>query len=185
MNTARWLLPFTFGVDMRAIEYAVRLAESSGALLIPVSLLSASPRGARLEHIQQSKDFLEAVRYKAERFQVQVERYEVFTSDVQQSLRMLARDLRCDGIVLVTSNEHTCLLQGEEVKHLLVKPPVALVLLRLPPARGLTQTARLRRRFLSRVRRLWKRQNTKQRHEEAMPAEEEPLWVRIEQRHLG
>jgi len=61
MKTSRWLLPFTFGVDMRAIDYAVSLAGSAGATLVPVSLISAPAKGARLEHIQQSKDFLEAV----------------------------------------------------------------------------------------------------------------------------
>ena len=34
----RWLLPFTHGVDMRAIDYLVSLAENNGATLIPVSL---------------------------------------------------------------------------------------------------------------------------------------------------
>jgi hypothetical protein len=60
----RWLLPFTYGVDMRAIDYLVSLAENNGATLIPVSLISVPNHsrsgGARLEHIQQSKDFLEA-----------------------------------------------------------------------------------------------------------------------------
>ena len=81
MNS-RWLLPFTYGVDMRAIDYLVSLAENNGATLIPVSLVSvpkdSRSGGARLEHIQQSKDFLEAVKYKSARLQVPVERYEVF-----------------------------------------------------------------------------------------------------------
>jgi CheY-like chemotaxis protein len=86
MKTPRWLLPFMHGVDMRAIEYTVRLAESAGATLIPVSLITAPPKGARLEHLQQSKDFLEAVQHKAARYLVPVERYEVFTADAQQSI---------------------------------------------------------------------------------------------------
>lgn len=59
-------LPFTFGVDMGGIDCAVSLAESAGATLVPVSLIPAPPEGARLELIQQSKDFLEAVQNKAE-----------------------------------------------------------------------------------------------------------------------
>src|SRR5258708_39195830 len=132
MKTPRWLLPFTHGVDMRAIEYAVRLAESAGATLVPVSLISAPPKGARLEHIQQSKDFLEAVQHKAERFQVPVERYEVFTADVIQSLTTLVHERRCEGSVLVTGGEHNRLLGGGEGRHLLIQPPAppgALVLL--------------------------------------------------------
>src|SRR5207248_5017010 len=71
METRRCLLPFTHGVNMQAIDYAVSLAGSSGATLVAVSLVSVPqaprPRGARLEHIQQSKDFLEAVKWKATR----------------------------------------------------------------------------------------------------------------------
>src|SRR5258708_18834775 len=140
MKTPRWLLPFTHGVDMRAIEYAVRLAESAGATLVPVSLISAPPKGARLEHIQQSKDFLEAVQHKAERFQVPVERYEVFTGDVIQSLTTLVHERRCEGIVLVTGGEHTPLLRGGEGQHWVINAPPPRVPLRLsaphrlPPA---------------------------------------------------
>src|SRR5260370_2688483 len=131
MKTPRWLLPFTHGVETAAVEYAVRLAESAGGRLVPVSLISAPPKGARLEHIQQSKDFVEAVQHKAERFQVPVERYEVFTADVIQSLTTLVHERRCEGIVLVTGGEHSRFLRDEEVKHLLIKPPAPPVLIRL------------------------------------------------------
>jgi len=64
MNTPRWLLPFTYGVDMRALDAVVGLAGSARATLVPVSLISVPhegrSRGARLEHIQQSKDFLKS-----------------------------------------------------------------------------------------------------------------------------
>jgi len=185
MKTSRWLLPFTFGVDMRSIEYAVRLAESAGATLVPVSLISAPPKGARLEHIQQSKDFLEAVQHKAERFQVPVERYEVFTTDVQQSITTLVHDTRCDGIVLVTSGGHTRLLQDEEVKRVLIAPPAALVLIRLSPPVGLTPALRFSARFLSWWRGLWGRQDAAQVQDEGAPDVEEPLWIRTEQHPLG
>ncbi|HEU0003361.1 MAG TPA: hypothetical protein VFQ36_20815 [Ktedonobacteraceae bacterium] len=132
MKTARWLLPFTSGVDMLAIDYVVRLAGSTGAMLIPVSLVCAPPEGARLEHIQQSKDFLEAVQHKAARYGVAVERFEVFTPNVLQSIRTLVYEMCCDGIVLLTSGEQTRLMQDEEIKQLLVEPPTALVLIRLP-----------------------------------------------------
>ena len=185
MKTSRWLLPFTHGVDMRSIEYAVRLAESAGATLIPVSLISSPPTGARLEHIQQSKDFLEAVQHKAERFQVPLERYEVFTADVQQSITTLVHQIRCNGIVLVTSGGHTCLLQDQEVKHLLLAPPAALVLIRLSPTAGLTPAPRFSARFLSWWRGLRGRQDAAQVQDEEAPAKEEPLWIRTEQHRLG
>lgn len=184
METPRWLLPFTHGMNMHAIDYAVRLAESAGATLVPVSLISAPPSGARLEPIEQSKDFLEAVKYKAARFQVPVERYEVFTTDVQQSLTTLVRERHCDRIVLVTSSEHSCLLQDEEVKPLLINPPAVLVLIRLTAPRGMAAAPSLPARFFSWWRGLWGQRDGIVPAQDA-PVVEEPLWIRTEQHHLG
>ncbi len=155
MKTLRWLLPFTFGVDMRAIDAAISLAQSAGATLVPVSLVSASPGGARLEHIQQSKDFLKVVQNKAERHQVPLELYEVFTADVLPSLAILVYDTRCDGIVLVTDGNHTRLMQDEEMKHLLIASPAALIMIRLPAHSGFTPPVHPGTRFLSWLRSLW------------------------------
>ncbi len=149
MEAPRWLLPFTFGVDMRAIDYAVSLAGSANATLVPVSLVATPSKGARLEHIQQSKDFLEAVQQKAARHQVPVERYEVFTCNALQSIRTLVSEMPCDGIILVTDGEHSCLMRDEEVKRLLIEPPVSLVLIRLPAHSRLQARYGLGSRFLS------------------------------------
>jgi hypothetical protein len=43
----RWLLPFTHGVNMQAIDYAVSQAQNAGARLVAVSLVSA-PQEPRL-----------------------------------------------------------------------------------------------------------------------------------------
>lgn len=185
MEAPRWLLPFTFGVDMRAIDYAVSLAGSAGATLVPVSLVSTPSKGARLEHIQQSKDFLEAVQHKAARYQVPVERYEVFTQNMPQSIHMLVADLPCDGIILVTGGEHSCLLRDEEVKRLLVEPPASLVLIRLPGQRGCAPVPHLGGRFVSwlrGLRGLWGKQERAWLAEDSQ-AIEEPLWIRTEQPH--
>ena len=156
----RWLLPFTHGVDMRAIDYLVSLAENNGAMLIPVSLVSVPNEsrsgGARHEHIQQSKDFLEAVQYKAARLQVPLERYEVFTSDVIQSITMLVRDLHCDGIVMVAVERREVLLRTHELKQLLVEPPTSLVLIRLPAHAQKARAFYLGAWLLSWLRRLWR-----------------------------
>ena len=73
MESRRWLFPFTHGVDMRAIDTVVRLAGDEGVTLVAISLIAVPPerwsQGARLEHIQQSKDFLEAVKWKAIRME--------------------------------------------------------------------------------------------------------------------
>jgi hypothetical protein len=161
MESRRWLFPFTHGVDMQAIDTVVRLAGDVGATLVAVSLVAVPAerwsQGARLEHIQQSKDFLEAVKYKAERLQVTIERYEDFTSNVLGSITLLARDLRCDSIVLVSCGEKETLLNAYEKKRLLETPPASLVLLRLPTrAEGKRS---IRPRFLPWLRRLWQRQD--------------------------
>ena len=185
MEMSRWLLPFTHGVDMRAIDYVVLLAEAAGATLVPVSLVSAPPnKGARLEHIQESKDFLEAVRFKAERLRVPVERYEVFTGNVFGSITILVHEMHCDGIVLVSNGQQTQLMQDDEVKHLLTEPPTALVLIRLPVHSGLTSASRLGGSFFSWLRGRWGKQDAAWQAEDA-PVVEEPQWIRTEQHHLG
>jgi hypothetical protein len=84
-ETTRLLLPFTHGVEMDTLEVAVLLAASHHATLVPLSLV-LEPRtrgkGARLEHIQQSKDFLEGV-----------------------------HQLRCDGVVLALRGRNGSLLR--------------------------------------------------------------------------
>ncbi|HEX4207390.1 MAG TPA: hypothetical protein VHZ51_24960 [Ktedonobacteraceae bacterium] len=184
MKTSRWLLPFTFGVNMAALDSVVRLAASAGATLVPVSLICAPHKGARLEHIQQSKDFLEAVQNKAALYHVPVECYEVFTVDVFQSLRMLVHDMHCGGIVLVTGGVHPHLLRDEEVERLLVEPPAALVLIRLPTHSRLMSAPHPRARFRSWLHSCWGPQDSAGQEQDA-PVVEEPLWIRTEQRHLG
>lgn len=188
METRRWLLPFTHGVDMQAIDYAVSLAGSSGATLVAVSLVSVpqAPRlgGARLEHIQQSKDFLEAVKWKAARNKVVTERYEVFTADVLQSLTLLVHDQHCDSIVLVTTEKKDVLLAAREVKHLLEVLPAPLVLIRLPMPSGRTQAWPLVARFQSWLQGLWGRADRGSSVQDE-PAVEGPLWNRTEEHSRG
>jgi len=159
MESPRWLFPFTRGVDMQAIDTAVRFAEERGATLVAVSLIALPTerrsRGARLEHIQQSKDFLEAVKFKAATHQVSIERYEIFTGNVPGSITLLTHDQHCDRIVLVSSEDRDALLHPHEKKRLLEDPPATIVLLLLP-----TQKERTRgicARLLCWLRRYWER----------------------------
>ncbi len=192
MKTSRWLLPFTHGVDMRAIEYAVRLAENAGATLIPVSLVPAPSRGTRLELIQQSKDFLEAVRYKAERLRVPLESDEVFTTDVQQSLVRLVHEKQCDGIVLVTGNGRTRLLQDLEVKHLLIEPPVPLVIIRETAPGAVATQPNFLAAFFAWLHRFQRQrviahplQEQNDRQDEQEQATGESQWIQTEQPSIG
>ena len=122
IKTTRLLLPFTHGVEMETIEASVLLAASHHATLVPLSLIlspRARERGARLEHIQQSKDFLEAVQQKALRHGVPLERFEVFTGDVLQSISVLVHQLRCDGVVLALRGRNGSLLGTETIEQLM------------------------------------------------------------------
>jgi hypothetical protein len=64
-------------------------------------LPSDERKGVRLEHIQQSKGFLEVVQRKAFRHPVSLERFEVFTGARVQRMCVQADQLGCDGILLV------------------------------------------------------------------------------------
>ena len=68
----------------------------------------------------------------AARHHVLVECHEVFTGAVNRCIRMLIQDLRCDSVVAITGAGQALLLQEQELSDLLTKPPVALVLARLP-----------------------------------------------------
>ena len=191
METQRWLLPFTHGVDMQAIESVLRLVQSEAATLVAVSLVSVPAagrsQGARLEHIQQSKDFLEAVKWKAARFRVPVELYEVFTADVIASIATLTHELHCDHLLLVSGGQQDSLLHAHELKHLLAKPPVSFMLLRLPSPRK--QTPQLGIRLRTWLRQWpWRQQNgLSQRlgQEQDAGGAEEVAWSRAGENSRG
>jgi hypothetical protein len=135
MKTTRLLLPFVHGVDLCAIEQALRFAKSHEATLVPLVLIHVPEerraKGARLEYIQQSKDFLETVKHKASRYAVPIERLEVFTSDVVQSINLVAGEMACEGILLFIGRKNGILLQVNEIKRLLEMPSCKLYIIHL------------------------------------------------------
>jgi hypothetical protein len=140
MNTQRWLLPFTHAVDLQAIDAVVRLAEHSAATLVALSLIAPRPgqRRAprvRLEDIQESRDFLEAVRWKALRLQVSMECHEIFTADVPGSIATQVQELDCQSVLLTHHGIGDALLSPHDVKQVLMNPPGPVLFLTLPPAK--------------------------------------------------
>lgn len=123
MKAARLLVPFTHGVQTDALEQAVLLAQSRNATLIPVSLIPVSKdkqvKNLRLEHIQQSKDFLEAMKCRAAKRNVPVEQVEVLVTDIAQSIDTLARELECEGVLLFMRGKQSILLGSQELKQLI------------------------------------------------------------------
>jgi hypothetical protein len=149
--TTRLLLPFTHGVDIFAIEQAILLAKSLNATLVPLSLIQVSQercaRGARLEHIQQSKDFLEAVKYKAARYGVPVDRFEVFTADIEQDINIVAKEQQCEGILLFLRRNKGVLLQANEIKRLMEIAASKLYVLRMQSNDGKDSAQTFRERL--------------------------------------
>src|SRR5205085_6917170 len=98
------LLPFTHGIDVSAITYALALAQRFQATLVVLSLIrlpeGPSTRKPRLEAIQQSKDFLEFVQHKAARQGVPTVRVELYTHHPVLSIRAIAQEMECAGILL-------------------------------------------------------------------------------------
>jgi hypothetical protein len=151
MKTTRLLLPFVHGIDVSAIEQALLMAKGIEATLVPLSLIYVPERrrarGARLEHVQQSKDFLEAVKHKAARYAVPVERLEVFTSDIVQSINLVADEMACEGILLFKGRKDGILLQVNEIKRLVEMPVCKLYIMHLQTEERESIAQRLRQLF--------------------------------------
>jgi len=104
-------------------------------------------KGARLEHVQQSKDFLEATKYKAGRYAVPVERFEVFTSDVVRSIDLVASEMECEGILLFVGRRGGILLDINEIKRLVELPICKLYIMHMQTNDRASFAQRLRQRF--------------------------------------
>lgn len=132
MEERRWLLPFTYGVSTQAILSVMRLAHSLNATVVPLSLIPLQQTGIRAGRIEQAKDFLESVRWRAEELHVPIECHEVVTNDVQQSIRAITQEWCCTAVVMVLKEHESLLLEFQEMRELLERPPASLVFLRLP-----------------------------------------------------
>lgn len=179
MGLHRWLLPFTYGLNMRAIAEVMSVADAAGATLVAVALIGIPTRpgnrGVRLEHIQQTQDFLEAVNTKALRLGLTVERHEVVTRNVEASLKILISELHCDAIVLVSRKGEEIFLETQQFTQVLDTPPVPLVLIRLPAVTG---GQSLWKKLMSRLRQSGGGQDS---IGESISEQEEPLWIRMEE----
>jgi hypothetical protein len=118
-KTTRLLLPFTFEGEMDTIEAAMLLVAIHHAALVLLSDSYASDewKGVRLEHIQQSKGFLEVVQQKALRHHAPLERFEVFTGARVPGLFVLVDQLGCDRIQLVLRGRNGSVLDAEMMEQ--------------------------------------------------------------------
>ncbi len=134
MKDVRWLLPFTYGLNTNAIDSILRQAKHCDATIVAVSLCTATLQEQMpFEQNAQARVFLKTVQRAAEKHQISVERYQVFTSDVVRSIRMLTFDLQCTSLVVVTGEKQGVLLSTQELRALLLhEQSSSLVLIRLP-----------------------------------------------------
>lgn len=172
---------------METLEAAVQLAASHHATLVPLSLISvpqARGKGARLEHIQQSKDFLEAAQQKAMRQRVSLERFEAFTSDVVRSIAALVPRLSCDGMILALRGNNGSLLSTKMIEQLMAIAPCPLYLIYLPSKQP-SWTMRLREYLLN----VWPGRGRQQQIDEPLlrplPAQEQSIPEMVLSRYAG
>ena len=149
MTKVRLLLPFTHGVRADALEYAVLMAQSRNAILVSLSLIDRhGVRGARLEDIQQSKDFLAAVEHKALKHGVEVEQKEVYTDNAVASIEDCMQTMHCDGVLLLVENSKGVLLQTIEVKHVIASVTSQVHIIRMQPREEKTSESGFMARLL-------------------------------------
>ena len=131
------LLPFTHGIEVSAITYALALGQHFHVTLVILSLIrlpeTPGTRNPRLEDIQQSRDFLEFVHHKAARQGVPIVRVELYTHNPVRSIRTLAQEMECAGIMVFVHRGAGVLLATAEVKQLLEEESMPLYLIPLLP----------------------------------------------------
>ncbi len=156
MQRSRLLLPFIHGIDTLALDYAVQLAASRGAVLVALSLIAAPgaklARGARLEAIQQSQDFLVAVRQKAACLGVPLEVCEVYSADPVASIKVALQQQDCDGTLFFLRDGEGVLLETSAIKRLTVEVAATHSVVHLPSSARSAHTLKRRLALLLRRR---------------------------------
>ncbi len=159
MNTGRLLLPFTHGVDMPALDFAVSFAHNRHATLIPLVLIPALEQqrtcSVRLEMFQQAQDFLEAVSFKAMKYDLTIERVEVVTQNVVEQIVHVLSSQECDGLLLFMREAKGVLLQEQEIKALIDQRGPPCYLVHLPSIRRTQQTSKIIHRLCEWLSRRW------------------------------
>jgi hypothetical protein len=137
MKLSRILFPFTHGIDMQAVEAAVGAAYNQQAILVLLSLIPLPPhqpsRGARLEHIQQSKDILKVVARVAKRYHVPLETQEVFTRDIVGCIAACMSTRQYDYVIIVLRGQKSVLMHTPDVRQLIKNCDMPFLFIHLPP----------------------------------------------------
>ncbi|GAC1389206.1 MAG: hypothetical protein NVS4B11_00880 [Ktedonobacteraceae bacterium] len=116
MAQQRLLLPFTYGVDGKAIDHALLFAKASDSVLVALALIPVlqRPEAVRPERIQQAQDFLEMIRAKASSHNVSLEQHEIFANNILESIMASVQTMNCQGILLLFDEKEVKFLQRNE-----------------------------------------------------------------------
>ena len=129
MRMIRLLLPFTYGVDAKAIDHVIYFAKTSHATLVALALVPTSPAqgdAARLERIEQARDFLETISTKAAVAQVNVELRECYSSDLAECIVSSLQEAACEGLVMLSDDHKTYFLSEDEAQAIQQDSPCPL-----------------------------------------------------------
>jgi hypothetical protein len=157
MKPTRLLLPFHHGMNMSALEQAVRLAKGCDATLVLLALIQVREgrriKAPRLDLVQQARDFFAASRHKAAAHGVPVEVVEVYTHDIPQAIESIAREMQCDGVVLFLAGNEGVLLSATQIVRLIERAACKAYVMRMPVPVTKTFARLLLARFLQMVKR--------------------------------
>lgn len=137
MQEKRFLLPFTHGVDVKALHSVLQLARTHHATIVALALIPLSgqqrPGNARLEHILQAKDFLVALSTQGNIHSVSIEEHELYTHNVLESIYHNAQQLHCQHILLSYEGKKACFLHTNEAQELRLRTSHSLYILCTEP----------------------------------------------------
>ena len=140
MEQKRFLLPFTYDVDVKALHSVLQLAKIHNATLVALALIplveQQRPEDVRLEYIQQAQDFLAVLHTQADIHAVCIEEYELYTHDVLESIGCYTQRLHCQQILLSYTGEKAHFLQPQEAQQLRIGSIHPLHVLYTEPKQG-------------------------------------------------
>ena len=144
MEEQRFLLPFTHGVDVKALRNVLQLARIHNATVVALALIPLAEQqrveDARLERILQAKDFLATLQTQGEIHSVAVEEHERYTYDVVESIRSNAQQMHCQRILLAYEGEEVRFLHTNEAQELLTSKPYPLSILYTSPEKKIRKS---------------------------------------------
>lgn len=123
----RFLLPCTANIDRGAIDAAIEVASSCGAILVPLSLrYTLKAETVASESQPPEQDFLDIVRRQAAIMEVPVEWIAMSTHNAGQSIHIFAEEMNCSGILLFVRDGRGVLLETREVQYVIEHEHVIL-----------------------------------------------------------